>query len=95
MFLTTESTHFLSYPETSEAVDAADAPQLFSTPNHQPFPEQRSGSPSRNTFDIDSPELRKFITRGKKPDGLPFTNLKLGFGMAERKLVEASHKALL
>ena len=57
-----------------------------------PLSPDRSGSPSRNTFDIDSPEMREFISRGKKSDGVPFTNLKIGFGMEEKNLILATKK---
>ena len=73
------------FPPTSGPQDAGEVPvrKQQSTP-----PVHQSGSPGRNTFDIDSPEMRKFITRGKKPDGIPVTNLQIGFGVTEKKLVE-------
>jgi hypothetical protein len=37
--------------------------------------------------------MREFISRGRKPDGLPVTNLEIRFGMAEKRLVETSKKA--
>lgn len=66
-------------------------PHAKISPNREPV---RSGSPGRRTFDIDSPEMREFISRGiRKRDGLPVTNLKLQFGTGEKKLIATVKKA--
>jgi hypothetical protein len=49
----------------------------------------RSNSPSKQTkFDIDSPEMRNYISRGRRSNGVPFTKIERGLrGVEERKLV--------
>ena len=41
-------------------------------------PSERSGSPGRK-FDIDSPEMKEFIGRGRR-DGVPVTSVNLRQG---------------
>ena len=79
-------------PHQKESTEGKNKPQQ--TPLVQ-SPPDRSGSPGRNTFDIDSPEMRNYISRGRKPDGVPVTSIKIGFGVAEKKLIETSKRAAL
>lgn len=48
-----------------------------------PSPSERAGSPGRK-FDIDSPEMKEFIARGRR-DGVPVTSVNLRQGTSLRR----------